>query len=183
MSNILALDASTKSTGYAISKADGSIKYGLITASQKDARDRILKMRDAITTLAAENEIDTIVLEEVRPDNMNSRTGQVLKWLQAAIILDIFENVSKDIQIDLIYPSSWRKVLKIQQYGVRREEYKKRDVDYANKQYKLNLNYTQDDEADALCILSAYIQDKNIVVTEEAPKVIHEDFENRQSAF
>ena len=184
MNNILALDASTRSTGWAIKAEDGTIKYGVIKDGEKDARDRILKMRDAISTIAAENEIDTIVLEEVRPDNMNSRTGQVLRWLQAAIILDIFENVSRDIQIDLIYPSSWRKVLGIQQYGVRREEYKRRDVEFANKEYSLNLSYSQDDEADALCILTAYLKDHNvIVVKDEPPKIIHEDFENKKSAF
>ena len=184
MKNILALDAATQSTGWAIKTENGTIKYGVIKESGKDARDRILKMRDAISTVAAENEIDTIVLEEVRPDNVNSRTGQVLRWLQAAIILDIFENVSKDIQIDLIYPSSWRKVLGIQQYGVRREEYKRRDVEFANKEYSLNLSYSQDDEADALCILTAYLKDHNvIVVKDEPPKIIHEDFENKKSAF
>ena len=184
MKNILALDASTHSTGWAIKIEDGTIKYGVIKDDRKDARDRILKMRDAVSTIAAENEIDTIILEEVRPDNMNGRTGQVLKWLQAAIVLDIFENVSRDIQVDLIYPSSWRKVLGIQQYGVRREEYKRRDVEYANKKYNLNLSYTQDDEADALCILTAYLTDHNvIVVKDEPPKMIKEDFENRKSAF
>jgi len=184
MKNILALDAATKKTGWAIKKEDDSITYGLISANNQDVRDRILKMRDTISAIAAENEIDTIVLEEVRPDNMNSRTGQVLRWLQAAIVLDIFENVSKDIQIDLIYPSSWRKVLGIQQYGVRREEYKRRDVDFANKEYNLNLNYSQDDEADALCILTAYLKDHNvIVVKDESPKIIHEDFDKRESAF
>ena len=184
MKNILALDAATQSTGWAIKMEDGTIKYGVIKESGKDARDRILKMRDVISAITAENEIDTIVLEEVRPDNMNSRTGQVLRWLQAAIVLDIFENVSKNIQIDLIYPSSWRKVLGIQQYGIRREEYKKRDVDFANKEYNLNLNYSQDDEADALCILTAYLKDHNvIVVKDEPPKTIHEDFDKRKSAF
>ena len=184
MKNILALDASTRSTGWAIKTEDGTIKYGIIKDGGKDARDRILKMRDTISTITAENEIDTIVLEEVRPDNMNGRTGQVLRWLQAAIVLDIFENVSKDIQIDLIYPSSWRKVLGIQQYGVRREEYKRRDVEYANKKYNLNLSYAQDDEADALCILTAYLIDHNaLVIKDEPPKMVKEDFENRKSAF
>lgn len=181
---ILALDASTKKTGWAIKAEDGTIKYGLITASNKDARDRILIMRDAISTIVSTNDITKIVLEEVRPDNMNGRTGQVLKWLQAVIVLDVFENCSKDIEVELIYPSSWRKVLGIQKYGVRREEYKRKDVEYANKAYNLTLGYEQDDEADALCILTAYLKDHNaLVIKDEPPKVVKEDFDTKKSAF
>lgn len=184
MQNILALDASTRSTGWAIKKENDEIIYGVISASNKDARDRILIMRDAISTIVATNDIGTVILEEVRPDNMNGRTGQVLRWLQAAIVLDIFENCSKDIDVELIYPSSWRKVLGIQKYGVRREEYKRKDVDFANKAYNLNLSYDQDDEADALCILTAYLKDHNALTqTEKVPKVICEDFDKKKSAF
>ena len=183
MKNILALDASTHNTGWAIKKENGEIIYGKIPANNKDARDRILIMRNAISTIVATNDIDTVVLEEVRPDNMNSRTGQVLRWLQAAIVLDIYENCSKNINVELIYPSSWRKILKIQQYGVRREEYKKRDIEYANKYYNLKLNSNQDDEADALCILAAYLKNaEGLVITDVQAKPA-EDFDKRESAF
>ena len=196
MGNIMALDASTKATGWAIKAEDGSIKYGLITANNKDARDRILIMRDTISAIVNENNVDKIILEEVRPNNindkteegnkfyMNNRTEQVLKWLQAAIVLDVFEKCSKNINVELIYPSSWRSVLGIQKYGVRREAYKRLDVEFANKTYNLNLSYGQDDEADALCILTAYLKNHNaLVIKDEPPKVIEEDFDKRKSAF
>lgn len=157
MANILALDCSTKRSGYAFFKSD-QIQYGAITSASTYPERRIGIMRDEIIKLIKENNIDTIVMEEVRPDGLNLRTGKLLTWLQGCIKVAIFE-YDKNIKIDFIGPSSWRSKLGIQGYRIKRKEQKKKDIEYANKKYNLDLNSTQDDEADAIGILSAYIQD------------------------
>ena len=46
----------------------------------------------------------------------------------------------------------------MQGYRIQRAEQKKRDIEYANKTYGLNLTQDQDDEADAIGILSARLR-------------------------
>jgi len=43
---LLALDLSTKSSGYALGEKDNLLKHGYISASSKDVIKRIIKMRD-----------------------------------------------------------------------------------------------------------------------------------------
>lgn len=164
--NILALDLSTKSSGYS-TFVDNKLEYGLITSSSTSVEKRIGVMRDGVIDLIKKYNIDRIVIEEVRPDNMNNRTGKVLNWLQGCIVVAVFE-YDKNIKIDFIGPSSWRSVLGIQGYRIKREEQKARDIEWANKTYGLNI--TSDDAADAIGILSAYMKSQNIVVDDKKPK-------------
>ena len=104
----LALDCSTKATGYAIFQDKTLIKSGCITASSTDLYARIHKMIDGINTLLAENTIDKIVMEEVIPDpTKNNRTYKALSWLQGNLVMAIHDFSAK-IEINFIYPGSWR---------------------------------------------------------------------------
>lgn len=159
MGNLLALDASSKRTGWALLKNE-TIEYGVISSTSTSAEKRITVMRDSIIDLIKKYDITEIVMEEVRPDNTNTRTETVLKWLQGCIVVAVYE-YNKNIKINFIGASSWRSALGIQGYRIKRDEQKQRDINYANKLYNLNLTSEQDDEADAICILTAY--NKNAV--------------------
>ena len=113
-------------------------------------------MRDGIIELLNKFEIETIVIEEVRPDGMNNHTGKVLTWLQGVIAVAVYE-YNKKINIEFIGASSWRSKLGIQGYRIQREQQKKKDIDYVN-QFGYNLTYDQDDEADAIGILMSYVK-------------------------
>lgn len=154
MDRILALDASSKSTGYACYDNDNKLVYGVITASSTSLEKRISIMRDGILDLVKKYNINIIILEEVRPDNINLNVTKALTWLQGCIAVALYE-FNKKIEIKFIGPSSWRAILGIQGFRIKREEQKKKDIEYANKEYNLTLNSSQDDEADALCILKA----------------------------
>ena len=78
--------------------------------------------------------------------------------LQGCIVVAIWE-YNKDIKVDFIGASSWRSVLGLQGHRIKREVQKQIDIDFVNKTYGLKLNPTQDDEADAICILTAYKKD------------------------
>lgn len=155
MNNILALDASTKRTGYAFFK-DNQIQYGAISCSTAEPKYRIGQMRDAIIELLTKSDIDTVVLEEIRPDGYNNHTSKLLAWLQGCIVIAIYE-FDPYIKVEFVGASSWRSKLGIQGYRVKREEQKKKDIEYANNKYNLTLTSSQDDEADAICILTAYL--------------------------
>lgn len=154
--NILAIDASTKSSGWAIQCNDGEIHSGVIASSSADVEKRITIMRDGIKELLTKYNINTIVIEDVRPDGYNNHTARVLMWLQGVIAVAAYE-VDKNIKFELIGASSWRSKIGIQGYRVTRENQKKKDIDYANQRYGLSLTYDQDDEADALCILASFV--------------------------
>lgn len=157
MEKILALDLSTKRSGWAYYEApDCKISYGVIASSSADVEKRISVMRDGIIELLNKFEIETIVIEEVRSDGMNNHTGKVLTWLQGVIVVAIYE-YNKKINIEFIGASSWRSKLGIQGYRIQREQQKKKDIDYVN-QFGYNLTYDQDDEADAIGILMSYVK-------------------------
>lgn len=159
MSNILALDLSTKRSGFCY-KINDEIKYGAVSASSTKVEERIIKQVEEICKIIKDNNIDMIIAEEVpemgsKTNLMNNHTRKVLTWLQGEIIINAYK-INKNIQYEFLEPSSWRSKIGIQKRYVKREEQKIMDIDYVNKKYKLNLTATQDDEADAICIYDAY---------------------------
>lgn len=151
--NILSLDLSTKSSGWAIF-SDGELgDHGCITSASTDLIKRIHIMVDGIETILNENDIDKIIVEEVRPEGGygvgNTQTHRALMWLQAGLAFMVHDNFSK-ITIDYIYPSSWRAAIGIKTgRGVKRETLKEADIRFVEEKFGVKVN---DDEADAICI-------------------------------
>lgn len=157
MEHVLSLDLSTKRSGWAYYEAaDCTIQYGVIASSAADVEKRIGVMSDGIIDLLKKFKVDTIVIEEVRPDGYNNHTGKVLTWLQGVIAVAVYE-YDKHIKVEFIGASSWRSKLGLQGYRIQRDQQKKKDIEYANMRYGLSLTSEQDDEADALCILTAFV--------------------------
>ena len=155
---ILSIDASTKSTGWSVYEDSQLKDYGCITSSSTDLFKRIHKMVDEIAEiLKKEKDIKKIILEEVRPDDIGSRsnlaTHKALMFLQGAIAMMVHDNFS-NITIEYLYPSEWRKCCKIKTgRGVIRETVKQRDVRFVEETFGLKVN---DDIADAIGIGYAY---------------------------
>ena len=156
---LLALDASTKATGIAIFKDKELIGQACITSSSTDLYKRIHKMVDNILAVVDQLGINQIVMEEVIPDHSkNTNTFRALMYLQALIHIEMHDK-HPEVQIEMIYPSSWRSVCGIEDgRSSKREQKKQKDIDFANKTY--NLSLTNDDIADAVCIGHAYLNPK-----------------------
>lgn len=149
---VLALDLSTRSSGYALGVENSLEKHGFISASNTNPIKRIIKMRDQLTKIIKTYKINKIIMEQVRPE-YNSHTMKVLMWLQAAIVIAAYE-IDPQIQCEFIGASSWRAQLKIKQgRGVKRNQLKPQDIQYVKNKYNIQVN---DDEADAICIFDAY---------------------------
>lgn len=151
--NILALDLSTKSSGYAIFEGDNLKDHGCVTSSSTNLIKRIYIMRDAIDQLLTNNNIDKIVVEEVRPEGGygvgNQKTHKALMYLQAALEFLVYDSHSK-VTIEYIYPSSWRASCGIKNgRGVKRTTLKEADIEFVKETFGITVN---DDEADAICI-------------------------------
>lgn len=154
---ILALDASTKSTGWAIFEDTKLQTYGCITASSVDLVKRIYKIIDNLKIILTQNKINKIILEEVRPEEtgiQNLKTHKALMYLQAAIVFLIHDNFPK-VEIEYVYPSEWRSKCGIKTgRGIRRESLKEKDILFVYETYNIKVN---DDIADAIGIGHAYV--------------------------
>ena len=154
--NILSLDASTKSTGYAIFEGTTLKTYGCITSSSTDLIKRIHKMVDEINVLLKEHKIDKIILEEVRPETgvQNLKTHRALMWLQGAIAIMVHDIYPK-VESIYMYPSEWRKSCKIKTgRGVVRETVKQHDIRFVQETFDITVG---DDIADAIGIGYAHL--------------------------
>lgn len=152
MKKILALDLSTKSTGWAVGENEQLESHGCIIENSKNVINRIIGMREKIYKIIQQYNIKEIIMEEVRPD-YNTHTGKVLMWLQAAVVLAAYE-INPEIQCNFINASEWRAALKIKQgKGIKRNLLKPQDIEYVKDKYNIIVN---DDEADAICIFDSY---------------------------
>ena len=154
--NILALDASTKNTGFAIYKHNKLQKYDCIPATSNDLFNRISVMVEGIKSILIENpDIDHIIMEEVRQQGfINIKTYKALMYLQGCIGMMLYKHF-KHVQLEFLYPSSWRKVCGIKQgRGVQRTKQKQNDIDWVKQNFNITVN---DDIADAIGLGYAYI--------------------------
>jgi len=148
---LLSLDLSTKSSGWAIFE-DGFLKdSGCIASSSTDLLKRINIMIDGIKTIVEKYNPNKVIAEEVRPENgmQNLKTHRALMWLQGGIALMLYD-YNKKLEMELIYPSSWRAAIGIKTgRGIKRTTLKEKDIQFVKENYNLDVN---DDEADAICI-------------------------------
>lgn len=150
---ILALDMSTKSTGYAIFDNNKLIQSGCLTASNSDTLDRIKDMANKIKKIIISNNITEIVAEQVAPD-FGSRVYKPLLYLQSQIEYYLHDH-KLPIKITYLLPQTWRAKLGLPTKGDR-NQLKANDMQWVSRNY--GLNTTNDDIADAICIGASYIK-------------------------
>ena len=150
---ILALDLSTKSTGYAIFNDGKLIDYGCLTASQANPIDRIQKIIiDLDKILLQHSDISKVYAEEVRPEGTgygvgNLHTHRLLMYTQAAVAF-LLHNKYAEVSFEFIYPSSWRSACGIKNgRGIKRDAAKAADIKFVQETFGLTVN---DDIADAI---------------------------------
>lgn len=152
---VLALDLSTKSSGYAVFDDTKLIDYGCITASSNDLIKRIQKIINGLSDILNKYKIDKVIVEEVRPETgvQNIKTHRALMWLQAAVAFLLHEKCGK-VDMEYLYPSQWRKECGIKTgRGIQRTSLKTKDIAFVKDKYGLDVN---DDIADAIGIGYAY---------------------------
>ena len=156
---LLALDASTKSTGVALFEDNKLLDYKCITASSTDIIKRITKIIKELFEYIEQNPIDKVVLEEVRPETgTNLNTYRALMWMQAAIAFMLHENFPR-VKLEYVYPSEWRAACGIKTgRGVLRAEQKEYDIQFVRDKYSINVN---DDIADAIGLGHSQVNEKD----------------------
>ena len=141
----LALDLSSKSSGYAIFENQELKKYGCISASSSNLYKRIEKMTTELTTILKENKIDKVIIEDVVPDDVHNN-GTVFRALMHLQGLVAYTLNKFNLSPEYVVASHWRKLCGIKTgAGVRRESL---------NQFGITVN---DDIADAICIGFAFV--------------------------
>lgn len=173
---ILALDPSTKSTGWAI-YTDGSLTaYGVITAGSNNLFHRIDKMIEEIKKIIVEYKPIEVALEDVIPEDVqhNNNVFNALKYLQGYILHTLDDN--KITEYKLYTASEWRSKCGIGTGpGIKRGSLKPQDIAFVKKYYNKTVN---DDIADAICIGHAYTH-KPIPIQKDLDVEIIDGFEFR----
>ena len=151
---ILALDAATSVTGYAIYDDKVLVGYGTFkTSSTLPATERINQVKNWLKAALKEWDPSFVALENIQLQSYGAKANQVqvktfqtLANLQGVLLDTVFEAC---IDHDLVYPSEWRSYCGIND-GDQHHDAKKKQA-----QAKVKVWYgieCTEDESDAICI-------------------------------
>ena len=160
VSNLLALDQSSTTTGYAIFKDSKPVVISHFTAKGTDLGSRLEQLRNKIIELINEYEIDEVVFEDIQLQDMAGGKDVGLKTFK--ILAEVFGVVhelvtEKEIKYSTVLPIVWKAHFKIAGKG--RAQEKKLTQAHVKKAY--NLTCTED-EADSLCIAIYHYDTTNV---------------------
>lgn len=164
MSMVMAIDASTKSTGIAIFDGQELVHYECITSAKPDTLARIKLMASKIKEVHDRYKVTEVIMEDVIPEDIhhNDSVYTALKYLQAAVVLSLHD-VGQSV--NFYVSSEWRKKCGIRTgRGIKREVVKASDIAFVKSNYNLDVN---DDIADAICIGWAYTHDTPLVTVDD----------------
>lgn len=153
---ILAIDASTKSTGYAVIQNKKILKSGCINDQSSDTLERIQYMKKEIQKVIKEYHPTDVVIEDILPEDVrsNQKTFKALIYLQAALVFLLHDY---KLTPTLYTASHWRALVGIHTgRGIKREQLKTASIQLVEKNYGLQVN---DDVADAINIGFAYYKE------------------------
>lgn len=155
----LALDASTRCTGWSVMEANSGvwIDSGAIDLKKDtNLEHRICDMTDRICSLIKTVNPEKIYLEDTA-QMVNVSTLKSLCWLAGGIK---YWCAKHKYDVELVLPSVWRKYVKIQENRATRSELKNKAILLCQEQFDL---FVSDDEAEAILInLAMAVRDYNV---------------------
>lgn len=144
---LLALDQSSRTTGYAIFENNKLIGYGKFTVSDSEIEQRLFKIRQKIQSLIEEHNITEVVMEDIQLQNNVVSNVQTFKTL--AQVFGVISELLVELKIpqSAVLSTSWKSTLGIK--GRTRPEQKRNAQQWVINTY--NVSPTQD-ECDAICL-------------------------------
>jgi len=150
MTNLLALDQSTRTTGYAIFQNNKLIKVDKFTLIDPLIEVRLNQFRNKIKNVIKEYDITEIVLEEIQlQDNVTTFKKLAMVY---GVLLELI--VEMNIPYEIISSNTWKSRCGIRK--TRRAEEKKAAQRFVKDNYNLSVT---EDESDAICIGYTYLKD------------------------
>ena len=147
MSKFLALDQSSRITGYAVFENAKLIDYGKFSVNDEDIGVRLMKIRQEVEHLIKQHEVEEVIFEDIQLQGNVANNVQTFKAL-AEVFGVIYELVTElNLPNTAILASSWKSTLQVK--GRTRPEQKRNAQALIEKTF--NIKPTQD-ECDAICI-------------------------------
>lgn len=167
----MGIDASSKKTGWSIFKDNQLIDYGIIEPIDSNAefRDRIRSIMPQLGTIVDKYNPDVCYTEDVPLMEKGSKKTLVILGAVQGSIIGLFS--SRNIPVEFIGVSNWRSKLGLftgKKEDTKREQMKKSSIEYANKNFEINLKWVspsskknEDDIADAINVCWSQIKPKS----------------------
>lgn len=151
---ILALDQSSRVSGWALFDDDELIEYGKIDLSNEpQIGERLHKLRCLIRDMIQELKIEKVILEDIYMDGQKINNVQTFKIL-AEVFGVLFELcIALNIPVEAVLAGTWKSTLNIK--GKTRLEQKSAAQTWVAENYGLKV---VQDIADAICIGSHYLK-------------------------
>lgn len=152
---VLALDQSSRTSGWAVFDDGKLVTYGKFTADQTDVGDRLHFIRTRISWLIDDYDIDEVVFEDIQLQGNVANNVATFKALAEVfgVLYELF--VMLKIPRTAVLSTVWKSTLGIK--GKDRAAQKKAAQAWVEKTY--GVKPTQD-ECDAICIGAHYVNNK-----------------------
>lgn len=158
---VLALDQSSKKTGYSIYDNQELIAYGVFSTTKQNVFDRMTDLCDWVLSMVVAWEPDLVGLEDVQY-NPNAGAGHDVFKMLAQIMGSVIITILREkIEVEPVNISRWRGHCGVK--GRTRQDKKRSAQLLVKKWFDITLS---DDEADAICI------GKFLAESRESDKVI-----------
>ena len=152
MTNILALDQASRTSGYAVFQDGQLITSGIFTYDDADFSLRLVKIRNKVLSLIEEYNITKILLEDIQ---LQGQTNNVTTYKALAEVLGVLEELARECNIphELVHSQTWKSTLGIK--GRDRATQKRNAQAFITEVYGLKVSQ---DQSDAICIGTHYIK-------------------------
>ena len=147
MSNLLALDQASVTSGYAVFKNGNLVDYGKFTFNDGVIAERLVKIRAKVIELIEEHDIDEVAFEDIQMQGNVTNNVQTFKVLSEVfgVVSEVLQE--KKMKYTVVMSGTWKSTLGIK--GRTRPEQKRNAQEYVLQTY--NVKAIQD-VCDAICI-------------------------------
>ena len=160
---LLALDQSSRTSGFAVFDDGKLLDYGHFTLTNSDFGTRLMQVKQKIKELIEKYEVDEVIFEDIQLKDENGENISTFKKLE---VFGIILMLCTELKIDytIVSSNTWKSTLEIK--GKARAEQKRNAQLYVKNSYGLTCT---EDESDAICIGTHYFIQKE-KAKEEADK-------------
>ena len=151
---ILALDQSSRITGWALFENDELQEYGKFdVSSTQDLGERLHQIRCIVKDMINKLQVEKVILEDIYMDGQRVNNVQTFKAL-AEVFGVLYELcIDLNLPVDAVLAGTWKSTLGIK--GKTRPEQKRAAQAWVAENY--GIKATQD-ETDAICIGTHYVR-------------------------
>lgn len=161
---LLALDQSSRISGYAIFIDENLIAHGSINLTEEDVGQRLVLIRKEVTKLIHKYNINEIAFEDIQMQASVGNNVQTFKILAEVFGVILMLCTELKINYTIVSSNTWKSTLKIK--GKKRSEQKQDAQRYVLEKYGIK---AIQDTVDAICIGAHMIANpgKNTISFEE----------------